>query len=439
MTRPEPRRWTPALASLLLIAAALPAGAASIVLDVVDSSSAGFNDPAVASPVTGNPGTTVGQQRRYAFQAAADRWGQTLDSAVPIHVAASFDALDCTATSAALGGAGAYEVFYDFPGTPRAGTWYAKALADALAGSNLFPSDPDIVAVFTSALTGNPNCLGGISWWYGIGAPVPSGTLDFFTVVEHELAHGLGFATFVNKSTGEKLMGHDDIFMTFLEDHSRGQTWPSLTNGQRLASTTDTGDLHWVGPNVVAHSGVLSAGVHPSGHVLMYAPDPVEPGSSVSHWDTSLTPNELMEPFLNADAADLLTTSALEDEGWQGETAGTCVPDATTLCLQGNRFRVQVSWRTQVDTTGSGQVVPFGSDDSGLFYFFNPDNWEMLIKIIDGCTVNDHYWVFFAATTNVEFDVTVTDTQTGVIQPYVNALGHSADAVTDTAAFATCP
>ena len=83
--------------------------------------------------------------------------------------------------------------------------------------------------------------------------------------------------------------------------------------------------------------------------------------------------------------------------------------------------------------------MPFGSDDSGLFYFFNPDNWEMLIKVLNGCDVNDHYWVFFAATTNVEFTLTVTDTERSVTKAYFNPQFHSANAVTDTAAFATCP
>jgi large repetitive protein len=122
-----------------------------------------------------------------------------------------------------------------------------------------------------------------------------------------------------------------------------------------------------------------------------------------------------------------------------GGGATSCEPDATTLCLGGGRFKVEVDWATQFGTSGPAQVVPFGSDDSGLFYFFNPDNWEILVKVLDGCGVNDHWWVFFAATTNVQFELRVTDTSTGEVVPYTNPLGHRADAVTDTAAFATCP
>jgi hypothetical protein len=63
----------------------------------------------------------------------------------------------------------------------------------------------------------------------------------------------------------------------------------------------------------------------------------------------------------------------------------------------------------------------------------------MLIKVLNGCPVNDSYWVFFAATTNVEFVVTVVDTQSGRAKQYLNPLDHVANAVTDTSAFATCP
>jgi hypothetical protein len=85
-----------------------------------------------------------------------------------------------------------------------------------------------------------------------------------------------------------------------------------------------------------------------------------------------------------------------------------------------------------------GHAVPF-TDDSGLFWFFSNSNMELLIKVLDGCSFNSHYWVFFAATTDQEFTVTVTDTLTGYVNQYTNPMKHPADAVTDTSAFATCP
>jgi formate-dependent nitrite reductase cytochrome c552 subunit len=145
-----------------------------------------------------------------------------------------------------------------------------------------------------------------------------------------------------------------------------------------------------------------------------------------------------------------LFTFQVLDRSMDALTSGLepCGPDADTMCLQGNRFKVEVTWRTQDGSTGSGMVAPCGTDDSGIFYFFSDNNWEMLFKVLNGCSINDHYWVFFAATTNVEFTTRVTDTLTGFAKSYsssgesieyTNPLGQPANAVTDTTAFATCP
>ncbi|MEM7587417.1 MAG: ELWxxDGT repeat protein, partial [Acidobacteriota bacterium] len=117
----------------------------------------------------------------------------------------------------------------------------------------------------------------------------------------------------------------------------------------------------------------------------------------------------------------------------------TCTPSATSLCLNQGRFRVEVAWRDFEGGTGPGRPVPVNGDDSGLLYFFDPDNWEMLIKVLDGCAINDHYWVFAAATTDVEYTLTVTDTSSGEHAEYFNPLGNASPAITDTGAFATCP
>ncbi|MCP3961008.1 MAG: PQQ-dependent sugar dehydrogenase [bacterium] len=115
-----------------------------------------------------------------------------------------------------------------------------------------------------------------------------------------------------------------------------------------------------------------------------------------------------------------------------------CMPSPTTLCLNDNRFKVEVDWETSTET-GRAQVVPGGTDDSSNLWFFSPSNWEMLIKVLDGCAINEHFWVFFAATTDVGLTVTVTDTQEGQVRVYTNPLDQPANAVTDASAFATCP
>ena len=126
-----------------------------------------------------------------------------------------------------------------------------------------------------------------------------------------------------------------------------------------------------------------------------------------------------------------VTSGPFEKEG--------CNATSTSLCLSQDRFRVEVDWRDFAGNTGAAEVVPFGSDDSGLLWFFGPDNWEMLVKVLDGCSANGHVWVFAAASTNVEYTLRVTDTMTGDVKTYVNPLGRIANATTDTTAFAACP
>jgi hypothetical protein len=116
-----------------------------------------------------------------------------------------------------------------------------------------------------------------------------------------------------------------------------------------------------------------------------------------------------------------------------------CVDSATVLCLNQGRFRVEVDWRKRNDEEGLGTVVPHRSGDSGLFWFFNADNWEMLIKIVNACALNDRFWVFYAATTDVELTLLVTDTHTGEVKTYFNPQRTAAAPVQDTDAFATCP
>lgn len=121
-----------------------------------------------------------------------------------------------------------------------------------------------------------------------------------------------------------------------------------------------------------------------------------------------------------------------------GATAG-CTADAATLCVHGGRFAVRVAWRTAA-TSGTGTAVAIpGADDSGLFWFFAPTNLEMLVKVLDGCGLDGHYWIFAAATTDVGFDLVVTDTATGTSRMYTNPRGQAAAPIQDTRALAVCP
>jgi hypothetical protein len=130
-----------------------------------------------------------------------------------------------------------------------------------------------------------------------------------------------------------------------------------------------------------------------------------------------------------------------EDGGGGGGGGGggdNCTPDANTHCMNGGRFKVELVYDAGAGITAGRTRTIDGVDFSGLFYFTNPSNLEMLVKVINGCTLNNRFWVFFAATTNVEFTLTVTDTVSGAFRKYHNPAGNSAEPVQDTEAFANC-
>lgn len=171
-----------------------------------------------------------------------------------------------------------------------------------------------------------------------------------------------------------------------------------------------------------------------------------------------------------------------------------CPETTWTLCLQSGRFQVEVDWFTTNDddatqpddggdasnpddgnddgvsnpndgdddgvsnpddgddddsisnpndgdddgSSGMGQLVYPSSDSAGLFYFFDPDNWEMLVKVLDGCAHNGHYWVFGAAATDVGYEISVYDMSTGsppAVKVYDKPAGPPAPALVDVAAF----
>jgi hypothetical protein len=107
-----------------------------------------------------------------------------------------------------------------------------------------------------------------------------------------------------------------------------------------------------------------------------------------------------------------------------GQVAATCTSDAVTLCLNGQRFRATVVWRS-AGNSGNGQAHPI-TDNTGAFWFFDPTNLELVVKVLDGRSVNGKWWVFFGSLTNVEFTLTVTDTLTGQVRTYTNPPGQMA-------------
>ena len=115
-----------------------------------------------------------------------------------------------------------------------------------------------------------------------------------------------------------------------------------------------------------------------------------------------------------------------------------CVASDEVLCLQRGRFAVSADWETTEDSgKAKGEALTL---DTGTFYFFNENNIELVVKVLDGCVDPfNSFWVFAGGLTDVEVTLTVTDTLTGDTKTYENGLGTPFEPIRDTQAFKTCP
>jgi hypothetical protein len=143
-------------------------------------------------------------------------------------------------------------------------------------------------------------------------------------------------------------------------------------------------------------------------------------------------------PRLAAPSAPLgaATAAAKAPQVATGAQGFIAVPpcDEGVLCLNCLRFQVEIEWEDFTGHTGVGTGAPL-TDDTGWFWFFRQGNPEVLVKVLDGRPVNGHYWVFYAALSNVGFTLKVTDRDTDETRTYDNPLGSFASRG-DTTAFA---
>ena len=278
---------------------------------------------------------------------ALEVFSRRLQSSQTIRVLANFngDDLACTPAAAVLGGASSdHAVRYSGPpGSPHPapGVLYHAALFDRLVDDDADPTLPDLVAAFNGRL-GSPGCAEGMTWYHGFDGLGPTGSVDLFTVMLHELAHALGFSDFTDRTTGEFQKDSQGnampgVFALSLFDNVNKKRWPDLTPAQRLVSRQSFPNLLWDGPGTRKVSDRLSSSCTGSeGRMRMYAPSMFSPGSSISHWDTTCSPDVLMEPVFTGRGFLDLTPTLLADLGW--EIIGTCgdgVVDEGEQCDQG--------------------------------------------------------------------------------------------------------
>ena len=212
---------------------------------------------------------------------------------------------------------------------------------------------------------------------------------------------------------------------------------------------------------------VQGAGAPPTANFSFAPPAPVM-GTAVQFTDTSSgTPTSWSWNFGDP-ASGTNNTSALQNPAHTFQAAGTynvslqatnasgsntaikavtvssgggvpCVADGERMCLNNGRFEVKAEWTKPDTTTGHGTPVKL-TGDSGYFWFFDPANIELVIKVLNGCSLNNAYWVFAAGLTNVGVDLEITDTQTGIVYDKENPVGTPYAPVQDISAFpASCP
>jgi len=121
-----------------------------------------------------------------------------------------------------------------------------------------------------------------------------------------------------------------------------------------------------------------------------------------------------------------------------GGGGSSCTANATTLCLNNNRFAVTSTWKTTGGQTGVGTATAI-TGDTGYFTFFSSSNVEVVIKVLDACGLNSRYWIFAGGLTDVNVVLTVRDTKSGTTKTYTNPLGVAFQPIQDTNALAVCP
>lgn len=315
-------------AALIIFPLALPA--TTIRIQNADNVNLGFNDPTPAIPIGGNPGTTLGEQRLNAFRHAASIWEKLIDSPVEIQIYATFapirDSGPCTATSAILGAAGAWEKVADFENAPQSGVVYPIALANKFAGRDLRLGEPDIQAFFNADVD-SPTCLGERDWYYGLdgnnGADV-----DLVVVLLHELAHGLGMSGNLNLGSGQFSGNLPSIFEMHTVDVASGLRFDQMTPQQRRAAVISGSQIAWDGPLTrEAAAGALNI----TTALRITTPDPlagtyeINPAAFGPRVDQIPTAGRIVAAIDAADDAGPLTTDGCSTYSNPADLAGRVV------------------------------------------------------------------------------------------------------------------
>jgi len=247
-------------------------------------------------------------------------------------------------------------------------------------------------------------------------------------------AAALGRAELLQPDAGDDGSGADYRQFSFYEDFGRPELFMPWSVAFALLADADAGGL--------ALRRHLESGLHgPLGltdGVRWPTGDPQPALVTARHdlWNVALSTIALVA-FLGPRAEGLAALPQVRD-ALDRVFLSPCAGDPHTLCLAGERFLVTARWAVGGGAQYAADAMPLTSD-TGWFWFFRPSNVELIVKVLDGCTVNGRFWVFAAGLTNVEVELQVEDLEAaGEVRRYVNVAGTPFAPVLDTGAFATC-
>jgi hypothetical protein len=293
---------------------------ADIIIVNGDSYNEGLNDRTVVTSVGGNPGTTVGEQRLKVFEKAAEILNNSLKISAPVRVQVAFNSLYCISGSGTLGYAGPEGIEYSLADQSA----IPHALYNQLIDEDIDPDTVDIYAEFNSRLDNNDNCLDNTNWHYGFDAP-SGNDVSLLSIALHEIGHGLGFLSFLPGDGGMGAWWNDgfnnltELFDPFSRQLINAETGEFLIDqnaSDRRNTIRSEDNLVWNGDYVNSKANNYNEGIN-NGQVQIYAPSSYNDGSSISHFDIALSPNELMEPhYVEFEDHLGLALEALLDIGW---------------------------------------------------------------------------------------------------------------------------
>jgi hypothetical protein len=243
---------------------------------------------------------------KQVFEQAASIWASVLASDVPIRISVRWRSL----ASGVLGSAGAYSSVRNFVGANRLNTWYPIALAEKMGHANLNGNDPDILATFNSDFP---------DWYIGIDGFPTNKQIDLYSVVLHEMGHGLGFIGQISVSGTEAGYGAPGIFDQFMVNATGTALMDTLkykNPSTTLKTQISSGNLFLTSPSILRNNNGEKA--------KLYAPTNYTDGSSVYHVDQAKykvgDPNALMTPQIargeTTREVGPIVTGAFGDFGW---------------------------------------------------------------------------------------------------------------------------